>query len=823
MTEALEKFDRYQIVRVLGKGGMGTVFLANDALLNRQVALKVLNEYDLPDQDRKSRFLREARAAAQIRHPNVATIYEVGESSGNRPFIAMEFCEGPPLSQVIRQEPIDAERFVTIAKQIALGLAAAHRNGVTHRDIKSSNIILEAGDTVKVLDFGLAKIDEVSADSPTHTSPSGAFFGTLPYLSPEQARGEEADSRSDLFSLGVVFYEMATGVLPFEGDSALSLLEAIRSSEPRPFVPVDPQFPRDAAEVIARLLQKRPADRQSSAEAVVHQLAALEENYEDTSKLSRSVTRTSGLRVTTRPTIPIARNGLIYGLAIAVLVLLGIVLFREPSASRRSPAESAPSTPIRSMAVLPFQNLSQQASEEFLSVGLADALTTQLQQIPALSVRPTSAVLEFQGKNADIARAGERLKVDGVLEGRFLTAGNAVRVSLQLTDARTGYGVWAANLEGNRDNLIDLIDMVSSTTRRALQEKLSTEQVTGRSEPRTSNPKAYELYLRSRSLTGSHLADDNKAQVDYLKAAIELDPRFAAAYADLGIALSLGQVRGFSADPEQFNRAEWYARQAVRLDPNLADAHLALGRTLIRFPDRFREAIREWLAALRVNPNEPLALHAMIAYFTSTGDMQRAICVIDRFVATNPTSSDVRTRGYFFVNVIDPDAVMRLAPEALASKETELAGHDLLSIAHLLRGDRAASLAEANKTLELAPHLYQGKSMQMLIAADKDDRAGVDRWAASMRADAETNHYAAIRVALAYARLGDRNQAIKWLKVAQSLGNHGWYFLVRHPWMQPLQSDPEYQQILGSMKADLDDVRDDVVGVFELLCPEARR
>ena len=203
--------------------------------------------------------------------------------------------------------------------------------------------------------------------------------------------------------------------------------------------------------------------------------------------------------------------------------------------------------------------------------------------------------------------------------------------------------------------------------------------------------------------------------------------------------------------------------------------------------------------------------------------MQRAICVIDRFVATNPTSSDVRTRGYFFVNVIDPDAVMRLAPEALASKETELAGHDLLSIAHLLRGDRAASLAEANKTLELAPHLYQGKSMQMLIAADKDDRAGVDRWAASMRADAETNHYAAIRVALAYARLGDRNQAIKWLKVAQSLGNHGWYFLVRHPWMQPLQSDPEYQQILGSMKADLDDVRDDVVGVFELLCPEARR
>ncbi|MGK2857464.1 MAG: protein kinase domain-containing protein, partial [Thermoanaerobaculia bacterium] len=785
--------------------------------------LKVLNEYDLPGQDRKSRFLREARAAAQIRHPNVATIYEVGESSGGRPFIAMEFCEGPPLSQVIRQEPIDAERFVKIAKQIALGLAAAHRNGVTHRDIKSSNIILETGDVAKVLDFGLAKIDEVSPDSQTATSPSNAFFGTLPYLSPEQARGLEADTRSDLFSLGVVFYEMATGVLPFEGESALGLLEAIRSAEPREFVPVDPQFPHDAAEVIARLLQKIPDDRPATAEEVVHHLAALEENYQDTSRLSRSVTRTSGLRVTTRPTIPLVRNWLIYGLAIAVLVLLGIVLFREPSRSAASVAEQPPASPIRSMAVLPFQNLSQEVSEEFLSVGLADALTTQLQQIPALSVRPTSAVLEFHGENANVSDAGSRLKVDGVLEGRFLTAGNVVRVSLQLTDVRTGYGVWAASLEGNRDNLIDLIDSVASTTRRALQEKLSTDQIGGRSEPRTSSPRAYELYLRSRSLTGSLLADDNSAQIDYLKKAIELDPQFAAAYADLGIALSLGQVRGFSADPEQFNRAEWYARQAVRLDPNLADAHLALGRTLIRFPDRFREAIREWLAALRINPNEPLALHAMVAYFTSTGDMQRASCVIDRFVATNPTSSDVRTRGYFYVNVIDPDSVMRLAPEALASKETELAGHDMLAVAHLLRGDRAAALIEANKTLELAPDLYLGKSMQMLIAADKDDRAGVERWAESMRADGETNHYAAIRIALAYARLGDRDKAIKWLRVAQSLGNHGWYFLVRHPWYQALQSDPEFQQILGEMKADLDDVRDDVVGVFELLCTDAKR
>jgi serine/threonine protein kinase/tetratricopeptide (TPR) repeat protein len=802
---------------------MGTVFLAFDTLLNRQVALKVLNETGIPGDDRKGRFLREAQAAAQIRHPNVATIYEVGESAEGRPFIAMEFCEGLPLSQVIRQEPIDAARFVKIAGQIALGLAAAHRNGVTHRDIKSANIMLESGDSVKILDFGLAKMDEVASDAATHTSPSGGFFGTLPYLSPEQARGEAADQKSDLFSLGVVFYEMATGVLPFDGETALSLLERIRSAEPREFVPIDPQFPRAGIEIISALLQKRAVDRPPSAEAVVHLLADLEVSYYETSKLSRSMATTTGLRGTTRPTIPIVRNAILYVLAIAVLVLLGILLFREPRKAAPPRSDGTPPPPMRSLAVLPFQNLSQQESEEFLSVGLADALTTQLQQVQPLSVRPTSAVLQFHRKNADISEAASQLQVDGILEGRFLTAGNTVRVSLQLTDARTGYGVWAANLEGSRDNLIDLIDDVASTTRSAIQEKLSTTQPAGRSEPRTSNPKAYELYLRARSLKGSLIAGENKAEIDYLKEAIELDPAFAAAYADLAIALSLGQVRGFSADPEQYNRAEWYARQAVRLDPNLADAHLALGRTLIRFPDRFREGIRETLAALRLNPNETLALHALIAYMTSTGDMQRTNCLLDRFVATNPTSSDVRSRGYFFVNVIDPDEIMRLAPEALAHKETQIAGHDMLSIAHLLRGDPANALIEANKTLELAPNLYHGKTMQMLIAADKGDRFAVNRWAESLRAEAETNHYAAIRIALAYARLGDRDNAIKWLKVAQSLGNHGWYFLVRYPWMQPLQTDPEFQAIVSAMKADLDDVRDDVVGVFELLCPGAKR
>ncbi len=825
--ETPERFDRYRIVRILGKGGMGIVYLADDEVLNRPVALKVLHRFDTGETDRNTRFVREARAAAQIRHPNVATIYEVGESKDGRAFISMEYCEGESLSHLVRREPLNTARFIGIGRQIASGLAAAHKNGVIHRDIKSSNIILEPGDIVKVLDFGLAKIEAVPADTaePTETS-TGSFFGTLPYLSPEQARGLPADARSDLFALGVVYYEMASGVLPFEEDSALALLERIRSAEPRPFVPVDPDFPNGAAAIVSKLLQKDPRNRFGTAMEVVQAFGDLEDDYQVTARHSKAMTPTKGLTETMGSRPMPARNWLIMALVMAVVVTIGTLMVLPGSDEAPPPPQTnAAVAPIASMAVLPFHNMSGAESEEFLAVGLADALTTQMQQIGSLRVRPTSAVLEYHGVDSiDPADVGQQLRVDSVLEGRFLTSGSRVRVSLQLTDTRTGYSVWAGIVEGERQNLIALIDDVASTTRLALQSKLSATNVsTGRSEPHTDSPKAYEFFLRARALQGSLIERDNRNQIQHLEDAIALDPEFAAAYADLGTALVLQQIRGFSADPDAYDRADWHARQAVRLDPNLPEAHVALARTLVRYPDRFRESIRETLAALRLNPNEPEALYSLASYFVAAGDLQRAACIGDRIADVHPNSNMARTRGYAYVNAVDPEGIIRMADRALAQPETALAGHDMLANAHLLRGDTAAAEVSGNRLLEMAPDHYLGKSIAMMVAASRGDKAGVETWLAEMKADADTNHWATLRVALAYARLGEREKSLRHIARAIELGNHTWYFLVKHPWLEGLQGDAEFQSLIKKLKADLDDVRDDVIGVYELICPSGRR
>ncbi len=811
MMEVPQSFDRFEVIRVLGKGGMGTVYLARDSRLERPVALKVLHSEDLMAEDRRARFLREARSAAAIRHPNVATIHEVGESNGT-PFIVMEYCEGETLSQRLRRRPFEAAEFLNIARQIAAGVAGAHEGGIVHRDLKSANIVIEPSGQVKILDFGLAKalhrdVAPLSIDSTT-----GQLFGTLHYLSPEQARGQPADERSDLFSLGIVFYQMATGQLPFNADAPLLVLEKIRDSEPEPFVPLDSSFPPQAAKIIGKLLQKNPTDRYQTARELLTDLDALSPTARysaaphSRSAIGRTVKRQHWAR------IAIA--------VVAVAVIASAIYLAQTGASSdtTTTAPAAPPPPIRSMAVLPLTNIANNTRDDFLSVGLADALTTNLQQIPSLQVRPTSAVLEFRNQRIDAKSAGQKLHVDGLLEVHFLSAGDLVRVNLQLTDARTGYNVWADTIDGRRENLLKLIDEVSMRTVSALNQKLGVPQVAKRSEARSSNPKAYEEYLKARALTGSLVPAEHRAQIAALKRAIALDPNFAAAYADLAIALSLGQARALDTEPDVAQKTEFYARQAVRIDPNLAAAHLALGRAFVRFPERFRESVREELAALRLNANDTHALNSMATYFVSIGDTQKTQCIADRMLKLDPNSNEVKVRGYWYVNAVDPESALQNAQWALAAKDTEVAGHDIRANAYILLGNLQGATAEADRITEMVPNLYLGKSLRAMIATANGDRAAAEKALQSFESDANRNHWAAMRQALCYAKLGDRAKAMAWVNRSASLSNHSWYAWVKHPWMLPLETNAEFQTTIAKMKADLDDVRDDVIGVYQLIC-----
>lgn len=795
---------------------MGTVYLARDERLARSVALKVLHADNLASEDRRVRFLREARAAAAVRHPNVATIYEVGETADGQPFIAMEYCEGETLAQRLRSRPLDSAEFLSIARQIAAGVAAAHESGVVHRDIKSANIVIEPTGVVKILDFGLARLlpgERATEEKLSPESTSSQFLGTLHYLSPEQARGLPADERSDLFSIGVVLYQMSCGRLPFNAHAPLLVLERIRDAEPEPFVPLDPAFPATAAKIIGRLLKKNPADRYQKAREL---LSDLEEIDTPTARFSMPHSRSSIGRTLRRP--PWIRSVVIAAAVAAVGI--GIYIAREHGGPETptSPA-AAPQTPIRSLAVLPFDNLANNTQDDFLSVGVADALVTKLQQIPSLQVRPTSAVLDFKNRKMDVKTASQKLQVDGILEGHFLAAGDLVRVNLQLTDARTGYNIWADSVDGKRANLLKLIDDVSTRTVAGLNDRLGVQQVTLRfSEPRSSNARAYEEYLKARSLNGSLVPREFDDEMASLRRAIDLDPAFAAAYADLAVGISLGHARGFIQESDALQKAEWYARQAVRLDPNLPQAHLALGRVFVRFPDRFRESVRENLAALRLNPNEPQGLSVLTTYFIAAGDVQKAQCAGERLVRLDPSSNEAKTRGYWYVNAVDPEGALQNAAYALSSRDTALAGHDIRGLAFILLGNLTEAEREAAAASRLVPNHYLGKSLHAMIAAARGDRAGAEDAIRSFEADANRNHWAAQRAALCYAKLGDHDHAIAWMKRSAELGHHSWYALVKNPWFAPLQTDPEFQTIVTKIKSDLDDVRDDVIGVYQLIC-----
>jgi serine/threonine protein kinase len=790
---------------------MGTVYLARDERLERPVAVKVLHGEDLATDDRRARFMREARTTASIRHPNIATIYEVGETESGVPFIVMEYCEGETLTQRMRRRPLEAAEFMSIARQIAAGVAAAHDGGVIHRDLKPANIIIEPTGQVKILDFGLAKAlqQHLTTKSPDKTS--GMLMGTLHYLSPEQARGASADERTDLFSIGVILYQMATGQLPFNAEAPLLVLEKIRDAEPEPFVALDAAFPSVGAKIIGKLLQKDPKHRYQNARDL---LSDMEEIDTPTARFSLPTPSRSTIG-RTRP-----RHWLRAAMIIAALVIGGGLLYYIGQRQKPQPEPSTPSAPgpIRSMAVMPLENISNNTKDDFLSVGLADALTTKLQQIPSLQVRPTSAVVDFRRNKVDSKTASEKLGVDGLLEGRFLAAGDLVRVNLQLTDSRTGYSVWADSVDGNRADLLKLIDDVSSRTVTGLNQKLGVERPGNASEPRSSSPRAFEEYLKARAVNGSLVPSEYQSQVTSLKRAVALDPSFAAAYADLAIAYSLGQSRGLLHEEDSVQKAEWYARQAVRLDPNLPAAHLALGRAFVHSPARFRESAREYLAALRLNPNEPQALSSVAGYFIAVGDTQKAQCVGDRMVRLDPNSSDAKTRGYWYVNAVDPEGALRAAEAALSSRDTALAGHDIRANAFLLLGNVAGAESEAQQVVSLVPGHYLGKSLKAMIAAANGDKAAATAQLQSFEAEADRNHWASLRQALCYAKLGDKVNAVKWTKRAAELGDHTWYAWVRHPWMAEMQGDPDFQVAVSGMKADLDDVLDDMVGVYHLIC-----
>ncbi len=595
--------SHFRITSKLGEGGMGVVWGAEDTDLHRPVALKVLSDETLAREDMRARFMREARTAAALNHPNICTIYEVGEVD-RVPFIAMELIEGSSLEKRLSERQLALSELLRIATQIAEAMAAAHAGGIVHRDLKPGNVMLTGDGQVKILDFGLAKPqtallggegDETLAQPiSAEMTQQGTILGTVSYMSPEQAAGRDVDSRSDIFSFGALLYQMTTGQLPFRGDTSTSTLAKILETEPESISVVRQGLPPDLERVVRRCLQKQPDARYNDTRDLVAELRDLQTTGE-----SQAAT-------------PVEQKGeskkipaWIWGAALAILVAAVVFLagpFRKSAVEPAAP-EVVAVAEIPSVAVLPFHNLSADEDNAYFSAGITEEIISKLSRIDGLEVASRSSVAAFTDTARDVQQIGRDLGVQYLLDGSVRRAGDQVRVSAQLVDGSTGRNLWSEDFDGNLEDVFAMQEKTALKIAERLDLELSPEEERDVQRHLTDNVAAYDAFLRGMALSRSWGDRESleEAEVQFALA-LEQDPDFAAAMAGWAFVES-DIYRNFDTTEDRIQHAERLAERAVELDPTMPDASHALGLIAGNRFD-YKRASRLLREAVRLDPKE---------------------------------------------------------------------------------------------------------------------------------------------------------------------------------------------------------------------------
>lgn len=742
----------YEIVAPLGAGGMGEVFRANDPRLDRQVALKILPPRVANDPERMQRFEREARVASRLNHRNVVTIYDIGSDKGIA-FIAMELVEGESLRERLVRGRMSIAEASGFASQIADAVAAAHAAFVIHRDLKPENIVLTAEGTAKVLDFGLAK---VGSDAPTPNSniPTqavatriGQILGTVGYMAPEQARGQPADERSDLFAFGAIVYEMLSGRRAFRGDSMVDILTAIASPEAVDLSPLPRETPRELEELIRLCLEKNPARRLSSA----HDLS----------------------------------------------VRLGELI--------RSPAKAEPKArtkrkkAIDSVAVLPFGNAGRDPDDAYLSDGITESIIQALSELPKLQVMAASTVFRYAG--TDPLEAGRALGVRAVLTGRLTRSGNALRVQAELVETATGFRIWGDVYDRQLSDLLSVQDAIAREICDRLRFKLAGAERNRVAKRQTTNPEAYEAYLKGRFFWNKWTPDGMRMAIGFYERAIAVDPEYAIAWA--GIADSYGVLGGIKAvaPAEAFPRAKSAALRALELDPRLADAHASLGYVRRFFDWDWPAAEVAFRESVRLNPSYATGHRWYGQFLSGMGRYDPAIEQVLHALALDPLSIIIHTAVgdvYFFARRYE-EAIVYYR-KAIALDPNFLAGQSDLARALEFSGDIEGAIAAYEKAMSLSAggnvDPSTGLATAYALAGRRDEAMKVLDELQRARSERYVSPWG---LASIFARLGEENAALDWLERAYDEHDSTMVWLKVHPRFDPIRQQPRFQRLLVLM------------------------
>ncbi|HEY0461235.1 MAG TPA: protein kinase [Pyrinomonadaceae bacterium] len=779
-----EKIGHYKVQSSIGAGGMGEIYRASDTRLRRDVAIKILPESLIKDVSAIERFRREAYAASALNHPNILTIFDIGEHEKTH-FIATEFVEGETLRQKMQSARLRLTEILEIAIQTAGALVAAHEAGIIHRDIKPENIMIRRDGYVKVLDFGIAKLTEKEAppepDANAETlvqsiTAQGMILGTAFYMSPEQARALKVDARSDVFSLGAVIYEMTARRLPFSGATIADVIASILTSEPKPLSEFVGNLPPEFERIVAKALNKKRADRFQTMKEFANDLKQIRQRLEFETELQRiHVSNDSA-----------ALSGEIYPLESATQILPK----QRKTRTRKT---------IDSLAVLPLVNSRRDAETEYLSDGITECIINSLSKLPKLRVVPRSTVFRYKNKAADAQQIGIELGVRAVFSGRILQIGDSVIVSAELVDIANEAQIWGENYRREMTDIFTLLDEIAEDISEKLRLKLSGEDKKQLSKRYTENSEAYQFYLKGRYFVTSKRTEEwIKKGIEYFQKAIDLDPNYALAFSGIAeaygfLASSTGGWRPHDAYP----KAEAAALKALELDESLGEAHCSMGFSRLLYDWNFAEAGREFRRAIELSPNYPNSHDGLGFYLKAVGRHAEAIEKCKEAQRLDPLSPFAHVSlGYAYYFARDYDHAIEECRKALEMDKVSTFAHRNLGLAFLQQGKIEKAIEALSNAVKfsqggLAFESYLG--FAYAVAGKRNEALEV---LASLEDLDRERYVPAYNFAIIHAGLGDFDKAFEWFEQARRERSGFLPFLNVEPVVDCLRGDARFEELL---------------------------